>query len=376
MSAGSSPRQDELRLLEDDSELDSSYETFKEDVSDTETGMRDARNHVCSRIFGNAPACAACVKTMPLAVSVIESTFRGVGQVVFANNPFTGLIIALALALADPTIAGFALLATFTATLFGFFVLEEEPHVQSRQGLFGYSALLVGCAIPTFSAPDTPPYSLILPVMLVAILSAMLFTSISRLLAPVKVPAMTLPFNLACLIWFSVIQFSNLYDTTIPVALTTPTTKHPLELIDKMLLVKAVFRGVAQVFLCPKFESGVLMLVGIGLCSPKLAAMGLYGSIIGTFTALAVGIDHKLVYAGLYGYNASLSAQAVGGVMYALNVKGFGFATFCAVISALSTPLFAESLAVVGTSPQTFPFCFGTALVVLLGNSVKGLKRQ
>ena len=104
--------------------------------------------------------------------------------------------------------------------------------------------------------------------------------------------------------------------------------------------------------------------------------MGLLGSVIGCLAALAFGVDEKLVYTGLYGYNASLAAQAIGGVMYELNKTGFFFAVLCAVISALSTPLFASALAVVGTSPQTFPFCFGTALVALLGDAVPHFKRK
>jgi urea transporter len=449
----------ELCLLLDSQDEDDNYKRGAEAESEldrTERGEWSAHNRTCSRliIFGDAPACAAWAKAMPFAVSAAESTLRGAGQVVFANNPFSGMIIYVALAYADPTVAGFALLATFTATLFGFWVLEEEPHDQSRKGLFGYSALLVGAAISTFSAANTPSQWLILPVMLVAILSAMLFTSISRLLAPVKVPAMTLPFNVACLIWFSMALNSTIFDSTISVALTTPAVKHPQPLVGTLLLIKAAFRGIAQVFLCGQWESGVLIFLAVGLASPRLgelslrvfpvrlllqatnattmcyqgtmhshkvhiashpefchfcllpllschflhlalgsldriypplyhilfakstALMGLYGSAVGMFAALAVGIDHQLVYEGLYGYNASLSAQAVGGVMYALNAKGFGFATLAAVISALSTPLFAASLSIVGTSPQTFPFCFGTAMVVLLGDEVKGLNRK
>ena len=44
------------------------------------------------------------------------------------------------------------------------------------------------------------------------------------------------------------------------------------------------------------------------------------------------------------------------------------------MICVYMTPLFAVGLAPVGTAAQTFPFCFGTLIVLLLGEAVPELE--
>jgi urea transporter len=261
-------------------------------------------------ITGNAQACAGWVKTQ-----IAESAFRGAGQVVFCNNPLSGALILAALFWADPTIAAFGLLATtVAATAIGFFVLEARPHQQSREGLFGYNALLVGLAMATFSAPSTPGAWLVVPVVITAAVSAMLLPSVSRLLGTWKVSAMTLPFNIACLIWFSATLSSANFDTTIKVALQTGhvSSQPP---IDGAELAKA--------FLHRHFSNFPLCTVGEwcpdAACHwPVQCPSGLHGVVWlmhRLVAALAFGCSHDQVYAGLYGYNSSLGAMAVGGVM-------------------------------------------------------------
>lgn len=47
--------------------------------------------------------------------------------------------------------------------------------------------------------------------------------------------------------------------------------------------------------------------------------------------------------------------------------------TVCAIMCILITPLFDATLSVVGTTPQTFPFCVATVFILLLQGSVPAL---
>jgi urea transporter len=53
--------------------------------------------------------------------------------------------------------------------------------------------------------------------------------------------------------------------------------------------IEAVFRGVAQVYFMPNTASGVIMLVGMAVCSPISAGFALFGSVMATLTALGLG---------------------------------------------------------------------------------------
>lgn len=69
----------------------------------------------------------------------------------------------------------------------------------------------------------------------------------------------------------------------------------------------------------PDTACGVIMLVGMAICSPISAAFALLGSIVSTLTALGLGASPASVYAGLWGYSAVLSSIAVGGLFFVAN---------------------------------------------------------
>ena len=85
-----------------------------------------------------------------------------------------------------------------------------------------------------------------------------------------KVSALTLPFNIACLIWFSFTLSSDFYNTTLapaPVVLNASQASVPSATThDEAIYGKlwAIFpRGVAQIFLCGRYESGIIILVAM-----------------------------------------------------------------------------------------------------------------
>ena len=276
-------------------------------------------------LLGDAPQCASWARNNSWMALVADCTLRGCGQVVFCNNPLSGLLILIALALGSPVITVFGIVGAFTATVFGGLILAtQETHAKVQQGLFGYNGLLVGLAMATFSNDVNP--ALLLPVMAISILSSILFMAVSKWLEIYKVSALTLPFNIACLIWFSFTLSSDFYNTTLapaPVVLNASQASVPSATThDEAIYGKlwAIFpRGVAQIFLCGRYESGIIILVAMALCSPTSAALCLYGSIVGSSMALATGVPDDLVEKGLYGYNSALGAMAIGAVVYKLN---------------------------------------------------------
>ena len=86
------------------------------------------------------------------AVRFIDVTLRGCAQVMFQNNPLTGLIFFIAIFIAaygegNPAAAYGCVLGTVVATFTGMFGNDRTSWLA---GLYGYTGCLVGVALPTF----------------------------------------------------------------------------------------------------------------------------------------------------------------------------------------------------------------------------------
>ncbi|RPI83730.1 MAG: urea transporter, partial [Planctomycetaceae bacterium] len=71
-------------------------------------------------------------------------------------------------------------------------------------------------------------------------------------------------------------------------------------------LIRAILRGVGQVFFQDSEISGALFLIAIAISSPSMAIAALVGSAIGTGVAKALKFDEAELNAGIYGFNATL----------------------------------------------------------------------
>jgi urea transporter len=70
--------------------------------------------------------------------------------------------------------------------------------------------------------------------------------------------------------------------------------------------VRAVFRGIGQIFFQENALTGACFALGIALNSPLMGAGAVIGSAIGAATARTLGFDRTETAAGIYGFNSSL----------------------------------------------------------------------
>jgi urea transporter len=82
---------------------------------------------------------------------------RGIGQVMFQDNPLSGLLFFIAIGWGSyssgmPQVAIGGVLAVVVATLTAQWLHVDDADLGA--GLFGYNAYLVGLALPTFLAPS------------------------------------------------------------------------------------------------------------------------------------------------------------------------------------------------------------------------------
>jgi urea transporter len=332
-------------------------------------------------INGTMPGWAERVDGNPL-LAFIDSCLRGVGQVCFMNNPVTGLAILLGMFVAEAWLGFAGALGLAVSTLSAIVIGMDRGAI--RAGLFGFNGVLVGAGMSLFMQPD---WDALVMVWIAA--GAFFSTVLHAALAAVfigawKVPPYTLAFNFITLIFLigalnyangragGLIAPADAQVTGGSVSNTLRSAADAASANNVEGVLNAVFRGIGQLFFANSVAAGIIMVVGLAVCSRIAAIFALVGSTVGMLTGLALGANGVAIYNGLWGFNSFDAALAVGGVFFVLSWTSGLLAVACAVLAALLFGAIASMFVPWGLPALTLPFCFATlAFVLLKGASTK-----
>lgn len=294
-------------------------------------------------------------------VRALVAQLRSLGQVIFINNPVSGLLLLLALLVQSLPMAAYTLIGIVAANLFARALgCERESR---RNGIFGFNGALVGSAIGAFAdhGAGSAPLAWALLVAGGACLTTVLVHTLGRRLhSATGLPPLTLPF---CVV------------TWLALALVTAAGHPSLQLVDPgplppaggalQALLLALPRGFGQVFLLPGLASGLLVLAAVAAASPLAALVGLMGAAAGAGTGLMAGADPNGVALGLWSYNGVLTAIAIGGTFYAPTGRSLLLALVAAAVAGLLTPGLAGLLPF-GLPELSLPFILVTLTTLLI----------
>lgn len=263
-------------------------------------------------------------------------------------------------------------------------VFEYDAGLRSS-GIWGYNASLVGCGLTVFmwnaSEPSMTPsdaFSILWAVPFLSCICVMLTSAIASISVPKGITPLTFPFQLTTWWWLLAAQkWTQIGGTFAPV----PGIIDPIKVDDLGLksytassIIEAILSGVAQVFFVQEWWSGVIMLFGIFLCSPISSAWALAGSIISTLISLGFGQPRAFIFAGLCGFNATLTAIAVGGFfLVQSSVKVSSICIIAIVATTILAAATSAALSPIGLPPLTWPFTFITWITILSCNSIPGI---
>lgn len=342
------------------------------------TSTHHQHRHTLDWVNGTAPELEERLRPHP-ALEFIEDCLRGVGQVMFMNNPLTGLLVLVAAWTYDPWL-GFGgtvgvVVSTLVAMLMGF------DRGAIRLGLYGFNGVLCGLALATFLAPHWDP---VCTVWIVAVSagSSIAMAGLAAIFGGAwGVPPFTLAFNFSVLLFLvsglHMIRgrIGELVTPTAP-QVTGPSVSGALRVssgalghTDPVAVLNAVFRGIGQLFFVNSILGGVLILVGIAVCSRIAAGFALVGSVIGMLVGMALGADGTQIYNGLWGFNSYDACLAIAGVFYVLTWRSALLGMACAAYTALLFGAIASFLGPWGLPAMTLPFCFGVLTFVMLKDS-------
>jgi len=299
----------------------------------------------------------------------IDINLRGAGQVMFQNNPLTGLLFIIgitwgAIDAGSPEVAIGAVVATVVATVTGMLLNVDQKSL--RMGLYGFNGILVGCAVPTFIDANTVLVWVFIVVG--AAVSTVVMLAIANIFATWGVPALTFPFVLTT--WFLMLSsyaFANidivsLSDPALPVA----TTAAGADLsITFEMLIETLFRNPAQVFLINNVATGVIFVIALACSSRWAAGFALLGSAVGLAAALVLGAGASDITQGLFGFSAVLTAIALGCTFYTPSWRVLGYAVLGVIFAIIVQGAMDVFLTPVGIPTFTGPFVFATWLFLL-----------
>ena len=294
----------------------------------------------------------------------IDSVLRGIGQVMFANNPLSGAIIMIGLFIGNYELALYGLLGTCVSTLTAH--VFEFDYNSIRAGLYGYNGCLTGMGISYFSFPQSP--QMIGSVVIMSIFSTIFFVAIGKIFVQrLGLSSFTFSFQVSTWIWLlGALKYRYFF---VNGTILSPNLLHTF--VDKPQLsnisfpdysirdnFNGFFASVAQVYFIDSPYTGAIILVGVCICSRILAFFALFGAVTGQLTAAyLLGLPTTAIHAGLWGFNSVLTCEALGGMFFVLyGYRIWFFTLYGSIMTVLVQAAVSAFLSPAGMPTLTFPF--------------------
>ena len=268
-------------------------------------------------------------------VSVDDSLLvlgRGIGQVMFQNNAFSGLLMLIGIFLNSWEMGILALSGNIISTLTAHFSGYGRDDI--KNGLYGFNGTLVGIAVGVFM-------ELSIGSLLLMAVASCISTWISRLFNLQRpLPGFTAPFILS--VWM-LLGFCSWIMPDILLVSDTVT-----DAIQGINYFQTFSFGIGQVMFQGNIWTGLLFLVGILINSRTAAFYTILGALLPLPLAILLGIDAETLNMGLMGYNGVLCAIALGDS----SLKGLVWAS-CSVLLSVVLQIIGMNL---GITTLTAPF--------------------
>ncbi|AWF81368.1 hypothetical protein BTJ40_11370 [Microbulbifer sp. A4B17] len=219
----------------------------------------------------------------------LVSIFRGISQVILQKNALSGFLFLLGVALNSAAMALGVILGVTTATICA--SILNYPVKQIEDGLFGYNGALIGVVIFLLYAPS------LMTVLLIVGGSALTVLIMRFMMLHFVLPPYAAPYILVIwAIWILALTLD-----------VVPTATFENENTSTW----GIFEGIGQIIFQNNAITGICFLIGIFISNKSHAFWGIIGGLLATLLAMFLALSPTLILAGLFGYNASLSAIAL-----------------------------------------------------------------
>uniref|UniRef100_A0A3Q3JG72 Urea transporter n=1 Tax=Monopterus albus TaxID=43700 RepID=A0A3Q3JG72_MONAL len=297
-------------------------------------------------------------------LQLLDWVLRGAAQVMFVNNPLSGLIIFAGLILQNYWWALNGFMGTLFATISALILQQNRDAIAA--GLYGYNGILVGLLMAVFSTAGEWYWWLLLPNIFMSMMCPIVSSALASINSRWDLPVFTLPFNiLVCLHMVATGHYNNYF----PQVLFKPRSEMPnitWAEIDVAKLFKSIPVGIGQVYGCDNPWTGGIFIISLFISSPITCAHAIIGSTVGMVSGLALAAPFGDIYFGLWGYNCVLACIAIGGMFYVLTWQAHLLAITCAFFCAYLSSAISNIMSTFSLPACTWPFCLSALTFLLL----------
>ena len=302
---------------------------------------------------------------LTLLKDTARTYFRGIGQVMFQESAWTGLLFLAGIFWGSyechmPQVAWGAVVGA-AASVLGGYIMGEKPS-DGAAGLWGFNGVLVGCAFPTFLANTWLMWACL---VFCSLFSTWVRRAFNNVMAPWKVNSLTFPFVFTTWIFLLAAGILHGLDGS---GLSKPIMAEDFSYtLDTGLghLVVYWLKGIAQVFLVDSWVTGVFFVVALAVCSRWAAAWAMIASAISLALAILFEADPSNISSGLFGFSPVLTGIAFGCTFFRPNWKS----ALWAIAAVIATFFIQAAMDVMfknwGIPTLTGPFCVATWLFLL-----------
>lgn len=289
-----------------------------------------------------------------------RTLFRGVGQVMFQDNMWTGLLFVIgifwgAYAEGFPTVAWGMLLGVAVSTLTGYIL--HLPDGKGAQGLWGFNGVLVGCAFPTFMGNTVWMW---IALILCSAMTTWVRTGLDNIMKQWNISSLTFPFVIST--WFFLLA-SRLMSGMPPAYMSTPEFAGGLHEVFDFTFANVVttwLKGIAQIFLINNWVTGIFFLAGLAVSNWRAAMWAAIASLTALFVALLWHAPGHDVENGLYGFSAVLTGIALGSTFCNNSWRTALWAMTGIVATVFIQAAMNAFFSPMGLPTLTGPFCIAT----------------
>jgi urea transporter len=301
------------------------------------------------------------------AMRFVDVNLRGIGQVMFQDNPLSGLLFFIAIGWGSfvagmPQVAIGGLVALLAGTLTAQWLRVDAAGLAA--GLYGYNAYLVGLALGTFLAVS-PLFWVYVAIGGAVSVVATLGTA--NVFKTWGVAALTAPFVLTTwLLLLATYAFTAIDGSGLPmsaeIAPLDPAAANPLAFGD---FVQGIVKSISQVFLKASILAALLLLAGLAVNSLAAAAFAVGGAVVAVVTGHLLGAESDLITGGLMGFSPVLTAIALGAVFYKPSPRVALYALLGTVFTVIVQGAMNVVVAPFGIPTLTAPFVLASWLFLL-----------
>ena len=288
-----------------------------------------------------------------LTMTAIRSVLRGISQIFFLSNSWSGLLILLGIGIFDVRMAVLVLLGSAIQGLGAWALGAGE---EASQGLMGYNGALIG-AVLGYELHDWKAGVLLTMIGAFACIPVhRLFQNFFALpvLQRAQLPVSTAPFCTVAGLLFALV--APWITTGVPSSSEEPFSGTFLGIANEF----------AEVVLTDGWVTGLFIIAALFVGSWKIGLFGLLGSIVSALflVLLPLSINIDDVSTGLYGYSAVLVSIALGTIF--LNHLSLTTRILLALLGTVFTWIVQALLALTVIPVYTWPFLVSLWIVMVL----------